>query len=163
MTKKARILMGGCWLICVVLLIAASAWANFRWDDLQATRLVKEQDWLELRLEVLGLRLSYPAYRIHLELDGGNAIAFTFLASSGMAEHLTKEDGKVEAEEMMGYHAQGIRDQVEKLLKDEFPSLWATYDSQEDFHGTFLGPGEKWDDPPLSIGTWKGERLYWDR
>lgn len=163
MARCVRYPIWGCWLIAMGLLIAAPVGANLRWDDLQATRLVKEQDWLELRLEVLGLRLSYPAYRIQLELDGGNTISFTFMASSGLAEHLTEKGGRAEAEEMMGYHAQGIRDQVEKLLKEEFPKLWSTYDSQEDFHGTFLGPGEEWDDPPRPIGSWKTEQLLWDR
>lgn len=163
MVSKGRNRLWGYGLACALLLTAVSLGATLRWDDLEATRLVKERDWLELKLEVLGLRLSYPAYRIQLELDGGNAISFTFLASSGLAEHLTKEGGESEAEEMMGYHAKGIRDQVEKLLKDEFPELWSNYASQADFHGAYMGPGEKWDDPPRTIGSWKEDRLYWSQ
>lgn len=145
------------------LLIAATGHAEFRGKDLNAKRLIREGDWLRLKLEVVGLRLSFPAYRIHLELDEENLIAFTFLASGGLAEHLTEKAEKETAEKMMSYHAVGIRDQIEQLLKDEFPDLWAGFDVKEDFKGTFMGPGEEWDDPPRTLGFWQEDQFSWKR
>ncbi|MBT4497311.1 MAG: hypothetical protein HOC74_06295 [Gemmatimonadetes bacterium] len=137
------------------------AGGELRWEDLRSTRLVQERDWLGLKLEVLGLRLSFPAYRIHLELGSDNAIAFTFLASSGLAEHLTEKVERPEAEKIANYHAAGIREQVENLLENEFPDLWASYDPQVDIRGDFLGPGAEWDDPPVTLGNWSGGKFSW--
>lgn len=146
-------------LVCATL---APARAELDAADLNISRNVREGDWLRLRLEVLGLRLSYPAYRIHLELDLANDIAFTFSAGSGMAQHL-EEAGAAEAEEMMAYHARGIRQQVSDLVQNEFPELWPRFSAAEDFRGQFLVPGEDWDSPPQQLAQWREDRLIWSR
>ncbi len=133
---------------------------EIRSSDLNSTRSVLESEWLRLKLEVMGLRLSYPAYRINLELREDNRINFVFLASGGMADHL-RDIGSSEAKQVLAYHAQGIRDQVGDLIRNEFPVLWATYESNDDFVGRFLVPGEDWDDPPRELAHWKGNSFYW--
>ena len=85
------------------------------------------------------MKLSYPAYRIDLKLTEDNVIEFSFIASGGMAKHLTEETGKAEAEEVITYHARGLRDQVEELIRDEFPTIWAGFDARSDIHGHFIG------------------------
>ena len=142
-------------------LLGGAAWAEIRWEDLEVQRAILERDWLQVKLEVLGLRLSYPAYRIQIGLDADNRIAFSFLASEGLAEYLTEKAGRAEAEKVLSYHAEGIRRQIERLLKEEFPSLWSGFDAETDFEGRFMGPGEKWDDPPRVIGLWKEGRFLW--
>ena len=71
--------------------------AEIRSTDLNSTRSVLESEWLRLKLEVMGLRLSYPAYRINLELSEGNRINFVFLASGGMADHLSEIGSSITA------------------------------------------------------------------
>jgi hypothetical protein len=153
----------GMYLLALLISPGGEARAELRWEDLRSTRLVQERDWLGLKLEVLGLRLSFPAYRIHLELSSDNVIAFTFLASSGLAEHLTEKVERSEAEKIANYHAAGIREQVETLLEKEFPDLWASYDPQVDIRGDFLGPGAEWDDPPVTLGSWSEGKFSWVR
>lgn len=150
-------------LLALVLLSPLEGKAELDWATLNSTHEVTEAEWLQLQLSVLGLKLSYPAYRIDLELTGDSAIEFTFVASSGMAKHLTEELGKREAEEVISYHAQGISDQVETLIRDQFPDLWSGFDASEDVRGEFLGPGEEWDDPPRAIGTWLENEFSWGR
>ncbi len=152
-----------CSLLALVLWSPLAVRAELDWATLNATREVTEAKWLQLQLSVLGLKLSYPAYRISLQLTEDSAIEFTFVASSGMAEHLTEELDKRDADEVISYHAQGIRDQVETLIRDEFPNLWASFDPRQDFRGQFLGPGEKWNDPPREIGTWLENKFSWGR
>ena len=151
----------GCLLMLAFILASHELEAAIRREVLETTRPVKEKDWLKLNLTVLGLQLSYPAYRIHLELDDQNYLVFQFLASSGLADHLTERSEREDAEQLMNYHARGIQDQVERLLKDEFPSLWSGYNARADFTGTFMGPGENWDEPPRSIGVWKEGQFHW--
>jgi len=158
-TRMSHRKMGSLWICLLGLLLSpggerGEAGAELRWEDLRSTRLVQERDWL-------GLRLSFPAYRIHLELGSDNTIVFTFLASSGLAEHLTEKVERSEAEKIANYHAAGIREQVEILLENEFPDLWASYDPQVDIRGDFLGPGEEWDDPPATLGNWSGGKFSW--
>lgn len=158
----ARSWPAAAWLaVLIAAAMPAPISADIRWDDLHATRLVTEGDWLGLRLEVLGQRLSFPAYRIHLRLDEDRRIAFRFLASSGLADHLTEDLERLEAEEMFTYHAEGIRAQVEELIAADFPALWARYEPDHDLKGAFLGPGEAWDDPPVTIGLWRNGRFEW--
>jgi hypothetical protein len=107
------------------------------------------------------LRLSYPAYRVEITLSDEAQIQFNFVTSGGMAKHLTEETGRGEAEEVITYHARGLRDQVEKLLKEDFPTLWTSFDGKVDLTGRFLGPGEEWSDPPRLIGTWRGDEFNW--
>ena len=150
-------------LLALILLNPLGARAELDWATLSRTREVSEAEWLQLQLSVLGLKLSYPAYRIELELTEDSAIEFTFIASSGMAKHLTEDLGKSEADEVISYHAQGISDQVETLIRDEFPDLSSGFDADEDIRGQFLGPGEKWNDPPREIGTWLENEFSWGR
>ena len=152
-----------CLLLALVLLSPLEARAELDWATLNSTREVSQAEWLQVQLSVLGLKLSYPAYRIDLTLTEDSAIEFTFVASSGMAKHLTEELGKSEADEVVSYHAQGISDQVETLIRDEFPDLWSGFDASEDIRGQFLGPGEKWNDPPREIGTWLENKFSWGR
>jgi hypothetical protein len=147
--------------LALLLLGSGAARAELRSSDLAARRLVFQGDWLRLRLEVLGLRLSYPAYRIELKLDDDRVIHFTFLASSGLVQHLGGLE-RPKAEELLSYHARGIRDQVGQLLEAEFPELWATYLPERDLAGVFLGPGKEWDDPPQTMARWKDGRLTWN-
>ena len=152
-----------CLLLALVLLSPLGVRAELDWATLNSTREITEAEWLQLQLAVLGLKLSYPAYRIDLKLTEDSAIEFTFIASSGMAKHLTEELGKSEADEVISYHAQGISDQVEALIRDEFPDLWSSFDASEDVRGQFLGPGEEWNDPPREIGTWLENKFSWGR
>lgn len=150
------------WILAISLFSSPQAWAELNWGDLNTVRVVTEADWLKLKLSVLGLKLSYPAYRIDLELTEDAVIEFSFIASGGMAKHLTEDVGKVEAEEVISYHARGLRDQVEELIRDEFPTLWAEFDARTDIRGSFIGPGKDWDDPPRTIGTWLEDKFAWE-
>ncbi|MEW6751309.1 MAG: hypothetical protein AB1505_10080 [Candidatus Latescibacterota bacterium] len=148
------------WAALALLIWGPAARAELRSEDLAARRLVLQGDWLRLRLEVLGLRLSYPAYRIELKLAEDRTLAFTLLASAGFAEHLGKV-GKAKAEELLAYHARGIREQVGQLLEAEFPELWSAYAPERDLAGVFLGPGQEWNDPPRTIARWQSDHLAW--
>jgi hypothetical protein len=150
------------WLLVAAALAAAlPAAATIESADLKVSRSVSEGDWLRLRLEVLGLNLSYPAYRIHLELKP-EGVVFAFSASSGMAEHL-EEAGRGETERVLAYHARGIREQVNQLIQQEFPELWPRFSAEEDFRGSFLAPGEEWEDPPKALAEWRLDRLTLSR
>ena len=142
------------WILIAILLSSTGARAELNWGDLNSTRTVTEADWLRVNLSLMGLKLSYPAYRISLDLTDDGGSEFVFVASSGMAGHLTEEIGKSEAEEVIAYHARGISEQIEELIRDEFPSLWSDFDARVDIRGRFLGPGADWDDPPREIGSW---------
>ncbi len=147
----------------VIGLVCVWCWpggAEITSGDLQNSRTVREGDWLRLKLDVLGMRLSYPAYRIELKLDDDNKIVFTFFASAALGENLL-EMGKNEAEEILVYHAEGIREQITVLVREEFAVLWSFFDAQEDVVGRFLAPSEDRRDPPHQLATWKGDRLYW--
>ena len=135
-------------------------WAEIRSADLNTTRSVLEAEWLRLKLEVMALRLSYPAYRIELELDQENRIQFTFMAGGGMAEHLS-ELGPSEAKQMLAYHATGIRDKVTSLVREEFSVLWGGYRTEDDFSGRFLVPADDWSAPPRELAYWQADRLSW--
>ena len=143
------------------LIAARPAHCEMRWVDLQGERTVVEADWLRLHLEVLALRLSYPAYRVSLEIDDVPSVKFTFVASGGMAKHLTEEVERDAAEEVLSYHARGIRDQVETLIKENFPNLWDRLDMRTDLSGSFMGPGGDWSDPPKLIGEWRQDAFSW--
>ncbi len=82
------------WIWVAALGAALPAGATIESADLNVIRTVTEGDWLRLRLETLGLNLSYPAYRIRIELTP-EAVEFTLSASSGMAQHL-EEAGRGE-------------------------------------------------------------------
>ena len=150
------------WILIAILLSSTGARAELNWGDLNSTRTVTEADWLRVNLSLMGLKLSYPAYRISLDLTDDGVIEFVFVASSGMAGHLTEEIGKSEAEEVIAYHARGISEQIEELIRDEFPSLWSDFDARVDVRGRFLGPGADWDDPPREIGNWLEKKFSWE-
>lgn len=143
------------------LTLARPVQGEIRWVDLQGERTVVEGEWLRLHLEVLALRLSYPAYRVSLEIDDVPSVKFTFVASGGMSKHLTEEGKREAAEEVMSYHAQGIRDQVEELIREKFPNLGDRLDMRMDLHGSFMGPGGDWSDPPKLIGEWRQGAFTW--
>ena len=63
--------------------VVAHLFAQFAQRDVARQRQTRR-----LKLEVLGMRLSYPAYRIELKLDENNRIMFTFFASANLAEGL---------------------------------------------------------------------------
>lgn len=134
--------------------------AEIRSMDLITIRSVLEEDWLRLKLEILGLKLSYPAYRIELNLNPENQVIFTFWASRGLNEHLT-EVGRGEAESILSYHARGIGVKLSALISSEFPELWPNFNARDDFKGFFLVPGENWDDEPEELGRWGGDQLTW--
>ena len=138
-----------------VLLSNTRATAEIMNADLNAIRSVSEGDWLRLKLEILGLRLSYPAYRIHLRLDQDNVISFNFFANARLAEHL-EEVGKGETERVLTYHAEGISSQVLTLMREEFPELWPSFDVRSDVNGVFIVPGEEFDSLPEEIAVWQG-------
>lgn len=158
MNKKPML---AAFLLLFNLIGSGPAEGELRWSDLQAERTIVEADWLQLQLEVLALRLSYPAYRVSIELDEAPVVKFTFVASGGMAKHLTEEVERDAAEEVMSYHARGIRDQLEDLLKKDFPSLWDRFDGETDLTGIFMGPGGDWSDPPKLIGEWQQGNFIW--
>lgn len=145
------------WVLLASSLAALPAGAEIERADLNLTRTLTQGDWLRLRLEILGLNLSYPAYRIHLELKP-EGVFFIFSASSGMVQHLD-EAGRGETERVLAYHARGIRQQVSQLIQEEFPELWPRFSAEEDFRGQFTAPGEEWEDPPRELAEWKGDRL----
>ncbi|MFH1570582.1 MAG: hypothetical protein ABIL09_21510 [Gemmatimonadota bacterium] len=153
-------------LLLVLLGAATSGRAEIRSEDLNLVRTVTERDWLNLRLEVLGLRLSYPAYRVELSLGDGRAgpataaVSFRLWLSGAMAEHL-QDAGRAETERVFAYHARGIASQVGELLRQEFPEVWPRYDAIEDVAGLFLAPGEKVDDPPRELARWAADKLEW--
>jgi hypothetical protein len=130
-------------------------------SDLDQARQVSERDWLDLRLQVLGLKLTYPAYRVTLELTDSNRVAFVVWISTPMAKHL-QESGRAETERLLGYHADGIQSRVGELLQSGFPALWADYDVSLDFGGEFMVPGEDVDTPPQRWARWQSGELIWD-
>lgn len=145
------------WVLFAGSLAALPAGAEIERADLNLTRTITQGDWLRLRLEMLGLNLSYPAYRIHLELKS-EGVFFTFSASSGMVQQL-EEAGRGETERVLAYHARGIRQQVSQLIQDEFPELWPRFSAEEDLGGQFMAPGEEWEDPPRQLAEWRRDRL----
>ena len=138
--------------------------AEIRVEDLGAARTISEGDWLQSRLEILGLRLSYPAYRVHVGLAGERSgatrtIAFTFWLSAPMSQHLG-DAGPSETERVLAYHARGLARQVSTLVSEEFPDLWPAFDLTSDLTGVFLMPGDELEDPPRELATWRADRLH---
>ena len=69
------------WILAFTLFISTEVGAELNSGDLNTARIVTEADWLRLQLSVLGLKLSYPAYRIDLKRTKDNVIEFSFIAS----------------------------------------------------------------------------------
>ena len=129
--------------------------------ELDQPRTVTQREWLSLRLQVLGLRLSYPAYRVRLELTEGNKVQFSLWISAPMAEHL-QESGRRETKRLLTYHAEGIRTRVEELLEADFPTLWKAYDERADFIGEYMAPGEEVEAPPQRWARWQKGAFRWE-
>lgn len=148
------------WIISAGLLLAANTpvQSNIRFEDLTVVRSVTEGEWLQLKLALLGLKLSYLDYRIDIHLEGG-AITFNFRLSTPLAEHL-EESGEGETGRMLAYHAEGISDQIVTLLQDEFPELWPRFDLSEDVFGVFWKPGDDFDSRPVELAYWRQQHLY---
>ena len=130
--------------------------------DLEFTRSIKEGEWLRVQLDLLALRLSYPAYRISLSLDEENVVAFTFLNSSSLADDMVKM-GRADTEKMLKYHAEGIGFQVEALIENLFPRLWSSFDGDVDFKGEFLVPGENPEDGARKLAYWRRGKFHWSQ
>lgn len=142
--------------------LGAPAQAEIRSGDLEFTRSITEEEWLRVQLDLLALRLSYPAYRISLSLDEDNVIAFTFLNSSGLADDMVNM-GRADTEKMLKYHAEGIGFQVETLIENLFPRLWSSFDGDVDFKGEFLVPGEDPEDGARKLAYWRRGRFHWSQ
>ena len=134
--------------------------AEIRSADLSASHPVTRADWLRLKLQVLGLRLSFPAYRIDLELTEENTIAFDFMLSGGLAEHLS-DVGSADAREILTYHGEGIADRVSELIRVDFQVLWPGFELEDDLAGRFVVPGEDAGDSPRVLATWRDGKLRW--
>ncbi|MDA1097221.1 MAG: hypothetical protein O3B84_08225 [Chloroflexi bacterium] len=126
--------------------------------DLNVIRSLAEGDWFRLKLELLGLRLSYPAYRIHLRLNEENVVSFNFWISTPLAEHL-EQAGRGESERVLAYHADGISSQVSTLVREDFPEMWPAFDLRSDLKGVFLVPGDEFDSLPEEIAVWERNGL----
>ena len=148
-------------LLAALLLVSPGAVAaEIRSADLSAAQTVTRGDWLRLKLDVLGLRLSFPAYRIALELTEENTIAFDFMLSGGLAEHLS-DIGSAEAHQVLTYHAEGIGERVSELIKGDFQVLWSGFELEDDVAGRFVVPGEDAGASPRALATWRGGKLRW--
>lgn len=147
-------------LATVALICATPVRAELPEADLAQLRQVSQRDWLQLRLQVLGLGLSYPAYRVSVALTDSNRVRFEFWISTPMAQHLS-EAGRKETERILSYHAEGIQRRVGRLLRDEFPLLWSRFDASADLSGDFLTPGDELEDPPQQWARWQGQELVW--
>lgn len=150
--------------VAAVLAVGAAptpAGAELRDEDLALPRTVSERVWLQLRLQVLGLELTYPAYRVAVELGDSNAVRFVLWISTPMAQHL-QEAQREEATRVLSYHAEGIQRRVGELLQRDFPNLWPRYDGRRDFAGEFRVPAAKPDGPPQRWARWEADSLHWD-
>ena len=131
-------------------------------DDLSKLREVRESEWLEVKLDLLALQMSFPAYRVKLVLNSHQKIQFTYNLSRAMAKHFTEKLDKVEAEQAMSYHAQGLSDAVENIIRNQF-QLPYKFDLNLDFEGMFMGPGNGVDMNPREIARWKHGNIEWVR
>jgi hypothetical protein len=145
-----------------IALLGGPAQSELRRGDLELTRSITDEEWLRVQLDLLALRLSYPAYRISLLLDEENVIAFTFLNSSGLADDMVKM-GRADTEKMLKYHAEGIGFQVESMIENLFPRLWSSFDGDVDFKGEFLVPGENPEDGARKLAYWRRGRFHWSK
>ncbi len=145
-----------------IAILGGPAQCEIRSGDLEFTRSIKEGEWLRVQLDLLALRLSYPAYRISLSLDEENLVEFTFLNSSGLADDMVKM-GRADTEKMLKYHAEGIGFQVEALIENLFPKLWSSFDGDVDFKGEFLVPGENPEDGARKLAYWRRGRFHWSQ
>tara|TARA_B100000579_G_C22629808_1_gene756020 strand:- start:410 stop:895 length:486 start_codon:yes stop_codon:yes gene_type:complete len=137
--------------------------SEIKLDDLLEYRDVNQYDWLSIKLDLLALKMSFPAYRIDLSITPEQQIQFTFNFSGAMAKHFTETLGKSEAQKAMSYHAQGLSDAVDSLILNEFKKLAVNFDPAIDFYGRFMGPGHGNDIKPREIGRWVENNFEWVR
>ena len=64
---------------------------------------------------------------------------------------------------MIFYHAKGLSDSVENIIKNEFEIISYKFDLNLDFEGVFLGPGNGVDMKPREIARWKNGNIEWVR
>ncbi|MEE2659088.1 MAG: hypothetical protein VX733_11325 [Candidatus Latescibacterota bacterium] len=140
--------------------VPSSARAEIPASELNATRWVSQGAWLRTKLELMGVSLSYPAYRVVVGLDDRSRVHFEFLVHAPIAEHL-RESGRDETAKIFRYHAEGIQNRVADLLREEFADLWALYDDRQDFAGVFYVPGGEFDSAPRKIAEWTDKRIVW--
>ncbi|MBT3342965.1 MAG: hypothetical protein HN712_17950 [Gemmatimonadetes bacterium] len=140
---------------------ATPAAAVLRSDVLSRPRTVTGSRWLDLHLRLLGLELTYPAYRVHLGLDEtGEMIRFDFWISAPLARHL-EDAGRNETRRVLSHHAAGIRDQLQEMLEKHFVDLAGDFDSEVDLVGSFFAPGEDIQAPPRQIAGWEKNTFTW--
>ena len=128
----------------------------------EQTRVITNKDWLELKLSLLALHLSYPAYRIEFIVKDYHNIEFTFLASQALADYLTEKTKQSEAINEINYHALGLQNAVNTLLQNDFPDLFNVYDTMINFSGKFTRPGDNFEEGPKVFGRWVGGRFRWE-
>ena len=145
------------------LLINTVVFGDVALDDLLELREVNQYEWLTTKLEILALKMSYPAYRIDIVIDSDQGIQFTYNFSGAMAKHFTETIEKSEAQKAMSYHAQGLSKAVEALILNEFQNIAVNFDPDIDFQGRFLGPGYGNDVKQREIGRWKNSNFEWVR
>ena len=126
-------------------------------------REISQYKWLSVKLDLLALKMSYPAYRVDLRISSDTKIEFTFNLSAAMAGHFTETLQKSKAEEAMSYHAEGLSRAVSELLKNEFPDLAVDFVVTNDMYGRFVGPGNKNEQKPRDIGLWYNNNFEWAR
>ena len=127
------------------------------------SRKISQYEWLSVKLDLLALKMSYPAYRVDLRISSDTKIEFTFNLSAAMAEHFTETLQKSKAEEAMSYHAEGLSRAVSELLKNEFPDIAVDFVVTNDMYGRFVGPGNKNEPKPREIGLWYNNNFEWAR
>ena len=134
------------------------ATALLRPEVLSRPRTVTGARWLDLHLRLLGLELTYPAYRVHLGLDeAGEMIRFDFWISAPLARHL-EDAGRSETKRVLTHHAAGIRDQ---LQEKHFVDLAGDFDTETDLVGNFYVPSEDIQAPPRQIAGWEQNAFTW--
>ncbi len=147
---------------CVGLLVAPVA-GELDADLLAESHAVSRAQWLDLHLRLLGLELTYPAYRIHLALDEKQEqIVFDFWISSPLARHLD-ESGRSERGRVLSYHAAGIRDQLQQMLTQHFPVVAEKFAVETDLVGTFYAPAQDVQAPPVPWAKWQTDKLIWSK
>lgn len=132
-------------------------------DYLSTSREVRQGEWLQLKLDLLALKMSFPAYRVNIVVGSDKKLEFTYNLSRAMAKHFTEKLEKLEAEEAMSYHAKGLSEAVENIIKNQFQIISYKFDSNLDFEGKFLGPGNSVDMEPREIARWKNGNIEWVR
>ncbi len=135
--------------------------AELRSETLSRPRTIIGSQWLDLHLRLLGLELTYPAYRVHIGLsEQKTQIVFDFWISAPLARHL-EDAGRSETKRVLSYHAAGIRDQLRDMLDQHFADLAAQFDAETDLTGTFYTPASDVKAPPVELAQWAENEFSW--